>query len=149
MLGIPEKVGFYKRAGAISNRFEECPYADSKQIDENNYWLQHDLFYRARDGKIYVIKKGFIHDGASKGFLKHFGKYTNASILHDGLYAIQYDRSESDELFDEAMEESDVPGWKNNSYWFIVRLFGWWAFKDQAKEDVEKNKKFVEILGAS
>lgn len=146
-VGIPLEAGYYKRVSQSSNRFQACAFADSKQIDEDYYVLQHDLFYRCKDGRIIVIKKGFIHDGASKGFLRHFGKYTNPAISHDGLYGIQHDREDSDELFDESMEVCGVGWLRRNTYWLMVRMFGESAFNDQTKEDVEKNKKFVEIIG--
>lgn len=143
---FPQTVGFYKRLDE-STRFIKCPFADSKQITSKEYELQHDLFYRAKDGRIFVIRKGFIHDGASKGVLTHFGKFTNPAILHDGLYSIQHDRSDSDSLFDESMEVCGVSWIRRNTYWFFVRVGGWSAFTNQKEEDIQMNKKYITILG--
>lgn len=136
---VPKEPGFYLADGS------PCKFADSKQITVEKYVLQHDLTYRAKDGSFYTVRAGFIHDGASKGFLKHFGKYTNAAILHDALYGIKYKRSISDKLFDEAMEVSGVGWFRRNLYWSIVRMAGWSAFNAKTKETVDKNKQYLMI----
>ena len=151
MLNFPKKAGFYEvdeEAGLYKKHklFKACPFADSEQISANKYKLQHDLYFRAKDGRIFIVKKGFIHDGASKGFLKSFGKYTNAAILHDALYGSGHDRSEADSLFDEAMEISGVSWLRRNTYWAFVRVGGWYAYNTQDEKEIEENKKFI-IIG--
>lgn len=140
---IPKKAGFYKES---KNEFIVCEYADSKQISDNRYKLQHDLFYRCKSGSIYHVKKGFTHDGASKGFLKSFGRYTNAAILHDALYASHLlDRDESDDLFLEAMEVSNVVWCRRYSYYSVVYLFGGNAYNSKSLKTIKKNKNFILI----
>ena len=133
------KQGFYLEDGT------PCKYADSKQIDKNNYELQHDLYYVALNGEIFHIKKGFIHDGASKWILKRFGRYTNASILHDALYGSnKVSRSKADNLFLEAMEFSKVPYMRRYTYYWTVRGLGWTAYKKSQKE-IDIDSKFIKI----
>jgi len=134
------KQGFYLEYG------KPCKFADSKQISSSRYKLQHDLYYVAKNGAIYLIKKGFIHDGASKGFLKRFGRYTNPAILHDGLYGShRTKRGIADGLFDESMEFCEVQYVRRNVYWSVVRSVGWIAYNGKSKETIEKNCLFVEI----
>ena len=136
---VPKEPGFYLKDGS------PCKYADSKQISANRYVLQHDLTYRAKNGSFYTVRAGFTHDGASKGFLRHFGKYTNAAILHDALYGIQYRRSTADSLFLEAMKVSGVGWFRRKLYWSIVRAAGWSAFNGKSEETVRKNKQYLMI----
>ena len=97
------KQGFYLENG------RPCKYADSKQITASRYILQHDLYYVAKNEAIYLIKKGFTHDGASKGFLKRFGKYTNPAILHDGLYGShRVKRGLADSLFGSSADDTEA-----------------------------------------
>ena len=144
-LGVPIKNGFYKKSIKNNDDFVDCKFADSKQISKDRYELQHDLFYRAKDGKIIVIKKGFKHDGASKWIFKAFGKWTNPAILHDGLYSIKYYRKKSDDLFDEANEICDVAWLRRKVYYSFVRLFGGKAWSEKTKESVIYNEQFVKI----
>lgn len=143
MLFFPIRQGFYKM-GSLG--WEICDFADSKQITKNKYKLQHDLFYRAKNGFIYVVKKGFVHDGASKGFLKHFGKYTNASILHDALYANNFNRAISDDLFLESMASSGVSYLRRYTYYWAVRGAGWSAFNSKTKNSIKENRKYLQII---
>lgn len=135
---IPLKAGFYLGDGT------KCEFADSKQISSSKYKLQHDLYYRSKDGRVFVVKKGFVHDGASKGFLKRFGKYTNAAILHDALYASELlSRKEADKLFLEAMEVSDVHYFRRHTYYYAVRMFGGLVWKNHKKCEIRKAKRYI------
>ena len=137
---IPHKVGFYYDNG------KPCRFADSEQIGKDKYRLQHNLHYRAVGGSLFVIKEGFIHDGASKGILKHFGKYTNAAILHDALYGINYkERGDADDLFLEAMAHSNVNWLRRYTYWSMVRAIGWAAYNAKTEESIAECKQFIEI----
>lgn len=130
--------GFYYADGT------PCEYADSKQISPDYYELQHDLYYVAKDGAIYRIKKGFVHDGASKGLLKRFGKYTNASILHDGLYGSHIvSQNEADDLFLEAMEFSKVAYFRRYTYYWVVWLVGEFAYDGKSEVTIERNRIYV------
>ena len=138
---IPTKNGFYLADGT------PCEFADSKQIGKDKYRLQHDLYYRAVDGRIFLVKKGFIHDGASKGFLKRFGRYTNAAILHDALYGSKLlSRKEADKLFLEAMKSSNVVYLRRYTYYYAVRAFGSSAWKSKSKRVIKKNKRYILIF---
>ena len=137
---IPLKVGFYYESG------EPCRFADSEQIGKDKYRLQHDLYYRAVGGALFIVKDGFVHDGASKGFLKHFGKYTNAAILHDALYGINYkERGDADGLFLEAMAHSNVNWLRRYTYWSIVRGAGWAAYNGKTEESIAECKQYIQI----
>ncbi|MDC7249274.1 MAG: DUF1353 domain-containing protein [Sphaerochaetaceae bacterium] len=140
MKNIPLKAGFYLSDGS------KCEFADSKQISSSKYELQHDLYYRSKNGRVFVVKKGFVHDGASKGFLKRFGKYTNAAILHDALYASELlSRKESDDLFLEAMEVSDVHYLRRYTYYYAVRMFGGFVWAKHKRHEIRKAKRYILI----
>lgn len=140
---LPKNIGFYKIENDV---FVGCEFADNKQIDKDRYKLQHDLYYRSKDGRIFLIKKGFIHDGASKGFLKRFGRYTNAAILHDVLYASEMkSREEADELFLEAMEVSNVVYLRRYTYYWAVRIFGGNVWQFHTKRSIKKAQNYIEI----
>jgi len=137
---IPKKAGFYLQNGT------PCPYAKSFQISDDLYKLEHDLYYRSIDGRIFVVRKGFIHDGASKAFLKHFGKYTNAAILHDALFGTQkLPRNEADNLFLEAMQVLQVAYIRRYAYYWMVVCLGWKAWNDKTDEQRQINQKYLEV----
>lgn len=137
---IPLKAGFYLADGT------PCEFADNKQISKDRYKLQHDLYYRTIDGRIFVVKKGFIHDGASKGFLKRFGRYTNAAILHDALYGSKLlSRKEADKLFLEAMKVSNVVYLRRYTYYYAVRFFGDAAWENKSKKETKKTRRYIQI----
>lgn len=138
---IPMVPGFYLESG------KSCSFADSKQISPKKYKLQHDLYYRALDNTLYKVCAGFIHDGASKGILKHFGRYTNAAILHDALYSINYNRYKADKLFLEAMKLSNVGWLRRYTYWLAVRSAGWIPFNWSTPEYITNCQKFVKVYG--
>ena len=126
------KQGFYDQ------KFKVCEFADSKQISGSFYILQHDLHYVSADGIKYTVLEGFIHDGASKAFLKRFGKYSNAAILHDVLYRSHVvSRYDADELFLEAMKYSGVSSWRAYSYYWTVRAFGGFSYSKPTEEIVD------------
>lgn len=138
--------GFYKK-GIKTNSFVECPYADSKQISEELFELQHDLYYKAKDGRVFLIRRCFVHDGASKEFLKHFGRYTNAAILHDLLYVSKIvSRAEADKLFLEAMEVLEVEGWRRYTYYVFVRVLGRFPYSKYTNAQVIAARKMIQIF---
>lgn len=117
------KPGFYHTSG------QPCAYADSRQITDEIYILQCNLIYASPRGPLFKVMRNFRHDGASKGFLRHFGRFTNAAILHDALYTAQITtRAEADRYFLEAMRVSKVLWGRRYLYYFAVRLFGWAAW---------------------
>ena len=130
------KPGFYHSSGL------PCAYADSRQVTDFIYVLQCNLLYASVNGRLYKVRQGFRHDGASKGFLRHFGRFTNAAILHDALYTAQVTtRAEADGMFLEAMKVSHVCLGRRYLYWIAVRLFGWAAWNNH-----EINKSVIRRL---
>jgi hypothetical protein len=106
------------------------------------------------DGKTWVLVQPFEYDRGVKGsgnpihvearfmtdfasvprllwvVLPKWGKYGNATVIHDWLYWSQehFSRAAADDVFLEAMTVLDVcPVQKYAMYW-AVRLFGWWAW---------------------
>jgi len=141
MDNIPKRAGFYDEDGF------PCAYADSKQVTDDLYALECDLIYRSKSGTIYVIKKGFEHDGASKAFLRHFGRYTNAAILHDALYGSEIEsRWKADALFREAMEVSETEWGRRWTYWAAVRLAGWKVWYSHDRLGIAKARQYIERI---
>lgn len=132
--------GFYDKKG------NPCEYADNKQISATKYLLQQDLYYVTKSKDVYLIKKGFIHDGASKGPLRRFGTYSNAALLHDALYGSHLvKQNKADDLFLEAMEFSGVSWLTRRTYYSSVWLFGYFAYSGKTEVTIAKNKELVEI----
>lgn len=135
---IPTQAGFYYESGV------PCKYADSKQVSADKYILQHDLCYRAKDGTLYVVNTGFEHDGASKGFLKRFGDYTNAAILHDALYGSELEsRGKADRVFLEAMKHSGVPWYQRYTYYSAVAAAGWLVWSKHTDKSVKIGRLYI------
>lgn len=89
--------------------------------------------YRFADPSNYnkiVIPKGFITDFASTPRILYpiippIGIYNKACIIHDYLYQEKiFLRKTCDLIFLQAMKILDVPKWKRNLMFIIVRLFG-------------------------
>lgn len=138
------KFGFYK---FINNDFINVKYADNKQISSSEYELQEDIYYRSKKGDLFLIKKGFIHDGASKGFLKRFGKYSLGALLHDALYASELlKKSEADNLFLEAMELLEVSYAQRYTYYWAVVLMGWNTWRKHTNLSIAQGRKYIKIL---
>ena len=78
-----------------------------------------------------AVPRGFITDLASipaifRSFYNRNGKSRKAAVIHDYLYCSQlYSRSESDDIFLEAMEACDVGRATRWSMWVAVRAGGW------------------------
>lgn len=54
-----------------------------------------------------------------------FGKYIEASVIHDYLYRQKFNRKEADKLFRKIMKEDGVGFLTRNLFYFAVRFFGW------------------------
>ena len=123
------------------------------------------------DGKTWVIVRDFGYDvgaedsgdhiGVAIGFktdfatvprpfwaiLPKWGRYGNASVIHDWLYWTQTrPRREADAIFLEAMGVLGVsPLVKNPMYW-AVRLFGWLAWlRNQADRASGFDRVFADV----
>jgi len=138
---IPNTAGFYLADGSY------CKYANSQQISKKKWKLEHDLYYRAKDGRLFVVRAGFIHDGASKWILRHFGDYTNAAILHDALYGSEIvPRGDADDLFLEGMKVLGVPWYTRYTYYYAVVAIGWSVYGQHTEASVADGRKFIDIF---
>lgn len=94
-------------------------------------------YIKKKGGDTIVVPAGFVTDGASiPSFAWSIiggpmtGKYVAAAILHDWLYHIKtYSRERSDLIFLEAMAVLKVSKLKRNIIYWMVRIFGHWAWK--------------------
>lgn len=101
------------------------------------------------EGKV-VIPAGFVTDYASiPSWAAHFGfpkrgPYDAAAAIHDYFYWMQKcSRRQADKLMRIAMKESDVDWFRRNVIYFMVRIFGHFAWRDNAKS---KNNGFIKII---
>lgn len=122
-----------------------------KKINQRDYELYEDLIYE-NDNHYYIIKKGFITDGASipslfKFFFDNFqGNYTKSAILHDILYRTNLiDRKNADNLFLEGMRILNVSIFKRFFLYLGVRAGGWYSYYSNNDDEIKKNKKYIEI----
>jgi len=80
---------------------------------------------------IIEIPKGFITDLASIPrvmwlFLPPFGRYTEASVVHDYLYtSSDLPRNKCDEIFFTLMIRNNVGYFTAKMMYYSVRFFGW------------------------
>ena len=65
-------------------------------------------------------------------FFPPYGKYTEAAVLHDYLYAQKlFSRAKADKIFYYAMLSLDVPKWKAKAMYQAVRMFGQRAYSQK------------------
>jgi hypothetical protein len=70
----------------------------------------------------------------SSAWLKPFGKFTEAAVLHDWLYRSHcVSRAVADALLLEAMTLCRVPRWQRMAIYLNVRLFGWAAWRNEKR----------------
>lgn len=80
---------------------------------------------------IITVPKDFVTNLASTprflwAILPPFGKYTEASVVHDYLYfKKELPRKVCDMLFYELMIIKDTYKWKAKTMYWAVRIFGW------------------------
>lgn len=91
--------------------------------------------YTSSAGDVYVVPEGFETDFASvprllRWLYAPFGKYTQASILHDYFYSGKgvKTRKEADKLFYEAGCSSFMRKIGMYPMYFAVRYFAWYAY---------------------
>ena len=110
---------------------------------QDDQWILDNDFIYYHGGQKIEVPAGFTHDLASvpvplNVFFRKHGKHSKAAIVHDYLYENQglvsqykrYTRSESDEIFYQAMLESDVSKFKAWCMWAAVRAGGYFAWKN-------------------
>lgn len=112
---------------------EQCDNGREFRLDEELIYFRKD-----KDGleEFFIVPEGFITDLASTprfvwslGFAP-FGKHTEAAVLHDWLYSIEYKNSRKacDKLFLEAMKVRGVKFTKRWTMYLAVRLCGWYVW---------------------
>ena len=108
------------------------PLADGK-----TWYLREDFGYDigAEGSRDTVdVPVGFLTDFASVPrllwwLLPRWGRYGNAAVIHDFLYAHQSrQRREADRIFFEAMGVLRVGWFVRHTLFAVVRLFGWWTW---------------------
>ena len=136
-------------------KFLNClVYGPNRSLEAPNKWdgrshiLHRDLQYMDDGDKIYTVPAGFVTDGASipRAFwrvLRPFGKYIEAAVLHDYLYAhpevYGTTQKEADDLFKLAMRDCGVSKWKRNVMWAAVRVGGFYVYY---LKDAERRQRF-------
>jgi hypothetical protein len=126
----------------------------SPLCDGKRWVIRKEFFYflKEDEGDKVSVPAGFVTDFASipRYFWKalpRWGKYGNAAVVHDYLYATGLrKRKECDEIFLEAMSVLDVPLWKRYAMFYAVRWFGWIGYGSggrflevsDEKEDINK-----------
>jgi hypothetical protein len=109
------------------------PYPDGK-----TWYLNRQLVYQHWPTTI-IVPRGFECDFASvptafQNVLPRWDTYGLASVVHDWLYWNQQTtRREADDIFLDAMTESDVPLWKRQTIYYAVRTFGQFAWDDNIR----------------
>lgn len=102
--------------------------------------LLKNLAYIAKDGRRFVVPRGFVTDLASipkvlRNVLDVNDKHRRAAVLHDYLYVTQQvTRAEADALFLEAMGVVGVEAPKRYIMWAAVRTGGWIYWNKRARD---------------
>ncbi len=133
-----------------------CPLRGDKcRRERREVMLLEDVVYTLPGGRLVLIKKGFIFDGASipRFFWRIIGhpldhEFIRAVLLHDGLYAAELlAQILSDKAFLEFMKYYDNVGWiKRNSMHKAVRIGGRSVWKNHTIESVTEARKYVSFI---
>ena len=103
------------------------------KLDQYRWELVQNMYVKAHDFNV-TVPIHFKTDFASTprflwAFFPPYGKYTEAAVLHDYLYAQKlFERAKCDEIFYYAMLQLGVPKWKAVLMYKSVRLFGQKAY---------------------
>jgi hypothetical protein len=95
------------------------------------------------------IPRGFVTDFASVPrplwwLFPRIGSYGLPSIMHDWLYWQQdVPRKTADHLFRVAMAEMGTPAWSVLTIFSAIRVFGWIAWKSNARAKASGNKRIL------
>lgn len=122
--------------------------------DGYNWRLDKPFYYISGDISV-VVPKDFTTDFASiPRAVWHIvgapatGKHRYAAVVHDWLYATElYDRKRCDDIFLQAMKDSDVAYWRRNAMYYAVRWFGWRVWQKHTTLSVVKNRALGGIDG--
>lgn len=100
-------------------------------IPKGNKWEVEKNYQVSVLNTTIKIKKGFVSDLASIPrimwfILPPFGRYTEASVVHDYLYFnAELPRKKCDEIFFILMLRNNVDYYTAKILFYTVRLFGW------------------------
>ncbi len=105
---------------------------------------------KKEDNDLITVPPGFITDFASIPrmfwkILPKWGKYGNAAVIHDYLYATkEKSRKKSDKIFLEGMMVLNVPAWKRYAMYYAVRLGGKLSYgKEKMRLVVSEEKEEI------
>ena len=141
---IPQDKLFTSRLAGIFVDKEKKGWFGRKKI-VTVFKLTRDMIYwtgNPDSPEMIIVSEGFETDGASipKVFWSVIGspllgRYRNAAVLHDYLYATNlFDKKRCDDLFLEAMGVLGVQLWKRRTMYRAVRMFGGRPYKKGGKQ---------------
>ena len=121
-------------------------------VDENAFILLEDVVVESLGYKI-TVKKGFDFNGASipQALWSVYGnplsgKFRIAALVHDALYASQkLPREVADAIFLDLMKQHEVGYMKRQTMYYAVRSAGWYVWRRNTKEEIEKYKEFINV----
>jgi len=75
------------------------------------------------------------------------GKYMEAAILHDILYASHIlSKKEADKIFLEAMKDLGVSWWKRNVMYYAVKFFAIKAWDEKTPQQIQAARKHIKVI---
>ena len=123
-------------------------------LSNGKLWvLRKNFKYQTIRGEIINVPEGFFTDFASipwlfRWFIPKWGKYGEASVIHDWLYWNQsddFDRNKSDWIFKEAMGFSNVNRFKKFIIYQAVHIFGKCPWEKNTKKKINGFDHFIEL----
>ena len=122
-----------------------------QEIDDSVFEVcSHDFCYQSDVAKrIFTVPVGFYTDFASVprlGILYAMLGDTahEPAVVHDWLYYTQIvSRETADNILFEAMGVIGMPWWRRYPIWWGVRVGGWYAWNQHAKNGDPTNGKFA------
>lgn len=112
-------------------------------VGKTEYELLESLVFESDELGLITVPPGTVTDFASipRAFwriLPPWDTHRRAGVVHDWLYTTQkHTRKEADQVFLEAMKALGVPLWKRQAMYAAVRMFGFVAWNNHKKENLE------------
>jgi hypothetical protein len=136
---------FAAAAGGFTNLLVVSPFA------EGVYWFLHaPLIYEDSASNEIVVARYFVTDFASIPrflwlLLPKWDGYGMPSVVHDYLYWEQqgHNRCMADNVLLSAMKDQDVAKWKCVVIYYALRLFGFFAWRDNARQKATGTSHYV------
>ena len=127
-------------------------HVDIRMLPNGKAMLLSDFSYENDKIKV-TAKAGFIFDGAStpRFFWRVIGhpfsyKLLRPALIHDICYATEcFERTYSDNLFDEMLEFAGVVDIKEDVMYLAVRVGGGDVWKKHTEQGILDALKFIEI----